>query len=152
MSHQGRLMYCIYQQYSFIWSIAKYRSQPNMKVAQPSSSNPRRFRYPSTVCFVPFFKGTDFGCPGNGSRLIPTSLLPIHKSAERTSEGNLFGPIWLISSTFFYFPWESLALSSGPAPFFISIIFIYTPHFHYHLLCLYYSPPCVLCGWLPMLA
>lgn len=35
-------------------------------------------------------------------------LPPIHKSVERTSKGNLFGLILLISSTFHYFPWDSL--------------------------------------------
>lgn len=35
---------------------------------------------------------------------------PIHKSVERTSKGNLFGLILLISSTFHYFPWDSLWL------------------------------------------
>lgn len=35
---------------------------------------------------------------------------PIHKSVERTSKGNLFGLILLISSTFHYFPWDSFSL------------------------------------------
>lgn len=65
---------------------------------------------PSTKQLVLFvaFKGAEFGGPKNGPRPALYFHRSVLKSVERMLKGNLFGLILLISSTFYYFPWDGL--------------------------------------------